>query len=151
MMKKYLTQEGLEKLKKELEHLKNVARKEVALKLKEAISQGDLKENAGYDSAKDEQGFIEARIRELKTIVAQSEVIENKERSKVQIGSVVSLSSSDGAEKFQIVGPEEADILENKISFQSPLGSALLNKKKGDIVKITTPSGKTEYKIVNIE
>ncbi|MDO8601217.1 MAG: transcription elongation factor GreA [bacterium] len=151
MLKKYLTQEGLEKLKKELEHLKNVARKEVATKLKEAISQGDLKENAGYDSAKDEQGFIEGRIRELKGIIANAEVVEKRESNKVQICSCVSLSSNSGEDKFQIVSSEEADILENKISFQSPLGEALLNKKKGDTVKITTPGGKTEYKIINIE
>lgn len=151
MAKKYLTKEGLEKLNKELDHLKNVARKEVAIKLKEAISQGDLKENAGYDSAKDEQGFIEARIRELKGIIGQAEVVEKKESNKVEICSCVSLSSASGEDKFQIVGPEEADIMENKISFKSPLGSALLNKKKGDIVKIITPSGKTEYKIINIE
>ncbi len=150
-MKKYLTQEGLEKLKNELEHLKTTARKEVAIKLKEAISQGDLKENAGYDSAKDEQGFIEGRIRELKGIIANAEVVEKKEGNKVQICSCVSLVSASGQDRFQIVAAEEADILENKISFQSPLGSALLNKKKGDMVKITTPSGKTEYKIVNIE
>lgn len=151
IMKKYLTKEGLEKLQKELEYLKNVARKEVAIKLKEAIAQGDLKENAGYDSAKDEQGFIEARIRELKGIIANAEVVEKKESSKVQICSSVSLSSVNGEDKFQIVSPEEADTLENKISFQSPLGGALLNKKKGDIVKITTPSGKMEYKIIEIE
>lgn len=150
-MAKYLTREGLEKLQKELEHLKNFRRKEVALKLKDAIAQGDLKENAGYDSAKDEQGFIEARIRELKGIIAQAEVVEKKESSRVQICSCVSLSSSGGEDKFQIVSPEEADIMENKISFQSPLGSALLNKKKGDIVKVATPSGKIEYKIINIE
>ena len=151
MPKKYLTQEGLEKFKKELERLKTVARKEVAIKLKEAIAQGDLKENAGYDSAKDEQGFIEARIRELKGIIANAEVIEKKESNKVEICSCVSLSSVHGEDKFQIVAPEEADILENKISFKSPLGEALLNKKKGDVVKINTPSGKTDYKIVNIE
>jgi transcription elongation factor GreA len=150
-MKKYLTREGLEKLQKELEYLKNFRRKEVAIKLKDAIAQGDLKENAGYDSAKDEQGFIEARIRELKGIIAQAEVIEKKESNKVQICSCVSLSSVSGEDKFQVVSPEEADILENKISFQSPLGEALLGKKKGDIVKITTPGGKTEYKIIKIE
>ena len=121
MIKKYLTREGLEKLKKELDYLKNVRRKEVALKLKDAISQGDLRENAGYDTAKDEQGFLEARIRELKGIIGQAEIIEKKESDKVQICSVVSLSSANGEDKFQIVGPEEADIMANKISFQSPL------------------------------
>ena len=149
-MAKYLTQDGLEKLNKELEYLKNTKRKEVAEKLKQAISQGDLKENAGYDAAKDEQGFIEGRIRELKGIIGQAEMIEKKESNKVQIGSLVFLSSNDGEEKFQLVGPEEADILENKISFESPLGKALLNKEKGDIIKVNTPGGKKEYKIEGI-
>ncbi len=149
-MAKYLTKEGLEKLQKELEYLKNTKRKEVAEKLKQAIAQGDLKENAGYDTAKDEQGFLEARIRELKGIIGQAEIIEKKESNKVQMFSVVSLSSPDGEEKFQLVGPEEADIMGNKISFQSPLGEALLNKKKGDIVKVHTPGGKIEYKIIEI-
>ncbi len=150
-MTKYLTKEGLEKLNKELEYLKNIKRKEVAEKLKQAISEGDLKENAGYDAAKDEQGFVEGRIKELEKIIGQAEMIEKKESNKVQIGSFVSLSSNDGEEKFQIVGPEEADILENKISFKSPLGKALLRKKKGDTVKINAPSGKKEYKITEIE
>lgn len=149
-MKKYLTQEGLEKLKKELEYLKNVKRKEVSEKLKQAIGQGDIKENAGYDAAKEEQGFVEGKIRELKAVVAQAEVIEKKENGRVQIGSFISLVFSEGEEKFQLVDPEEADILENKISFKSPLGSALLNKRKGESVKVNAPGGKKEYKIVEI-
>jgi len=149
-MKKYLTLEGLEKFKKELEYLENVKRKEVSEKIGHAASQGDLKENAGYDAAKDEQGFVEGRIRELKGIIAQAEVIEKKETGKVRIGSFVFLNSSEGKEKFQIVGPEEADILNNKISFKSPLGEAILNKKKGDVVRINTPDGKKEYKIEEI-
>jgi len=149
-MKKYLTLEGLEKFKKELEYLENVKRKEVSEKIGHAASQGDLKENADYDAAKDEQGFVEGRIRELKGIIAQAEVIEKKETGKVRIGSFVFLNSSEGKEKFQIVGPEEADILNNKISFKSPLGEAILNKKKGDVVRINTPDGKKEYKIEEI-
>src|SRR3989344_4176973 len=129
-MAKYLTKEGLEKLNKELEYLKNVKRKEVAEKLKDAIAQGDLKENAGYDAAKNEQGFIEARVREIKGIVGQAEVIENKQSDNVQIGSVVILDIDGGQEKFQIVSPEEADALDNKISFKSPLGEALCGKRK---------------------
>ncbi len=149
-MKKYLTLEGLEKFKKELEYLEKVRRREISERIRHAASQGDLKENAGYDAAKEEQGFVEGRIRELKGIIAQAEVIEKKETGKVRIGSFVSLSSSEGKEKFQIVGPEETDILSNKISFKSPLGSALLNKKKGDVMKINTPDGKKEYKITEI-
>jgi len=146
-MKKYLTLEGLEKFKKELEYLEKVKRKEVSERIRHTASQGDLKENAGYDAAKEEHGFVEGRIMELKTIVAQAEVIKKKENGKVQIGSFVFLKSSEGKEKFQIVSQEEADILNNKISFKSPLGEALLNKKKGDIVRINAPDGKKEYKI----
>lgn len=149
-MKKYLTREGLEKFKKELDYLEKVKRKEVSERIRHTASQGDLKENAGYDAAKDEQGFVEGRIRELKTVVAQAEVIGKKENGRVQIGSFVFLNSSEGKEKFQIVGPEETDILNNKISFKSPLGGALLNKKKGDVVRINTPDGKKEYKIEEI-
>jgi len=150
-MTKYLTKEGLEKLKKELEHLETVKRKEVSERIRHTASQGDLKENAGYDAAKEEQGFVEARIRELKSIINQAQVISNKGNDKVQIGCSVLLESTDGKDEFQIVGPEEADILEGKISFKSPLGGALLEKKKGDIIKIETPSGQKEYKIIQIK
>ena len=150
-MTKYLTPEGFEKMKKELEYLEKVKRKEVSEKLKHTASQGDLSENAGYDAAKEEQGFIEGRIKELKEIIAQAEVIEKKESGKVQIGSFVVLNTEEGKNKFQIVSPEEADILKGKLSFESPLGEALLNKKMGDIVKIDTPGGLKEYKIIEIE
>ena len=150
-MVRYLTPEGLEKLKKELEHLKTVKRKEVSKKIEHTAAQGDLKENAGYDAAKEEQGFIEGRIKELSKIIAQADIIEKKEKDKVQIGSTVSIESNDGKDKFQIVGPEEADILEGKISFESPLGEALLGKKKGNSVRINTPGGFKQCKIIEIE
>ena len=150
-MPKYLTPEGFEKMKKELEYLEKVKRKEVSEKIKYTASQGDLSENAGYDAAKEEQGFVEGRIKELKDIIAQAKVIEKKESGNVQIGSFVVLNSEEGKNKFQIVGPEEADILKGKLSFESPLGAALLNKKKGDIVKIDTPGGLKEYKINEIK
>jgi len=150
-MPKYLTPEGFEKMKKELEYLEKVKRKEVSEKIKYTASQGDLSENAGYDAAKEEQGFVEGRIKELKDIIAQAKVIEKKESGNVQIGSFVVLNSEEGKNKFQIVGPEEADILKGKLSFESPLGAALLNKKKEDIVKIDTPGGLKEYKINEIK
>ncbi len=150
-MPKYLTPEGFEKMKKELEYLEKVKRKEVSEKIKYTASQGDLSENAGYDAAKEEQGFVEGRIKELKDIIAQAKVIEKKESGNVQIGSFVVLNSEEGKNKFQIVSPEEADILKGKLSFESPLGAALLNKKKGDIVKIDTPGGLKEYKINEIK
>ena len=138
-------------MKKELEYLEKVKRKEVSEKIKYTASQGDLSENAGYDAAKEEQGFVEGRIKELKDIIAQAKVIEKKESGKVQIGSFVVLNSDEGKNKFQIVSPEEADILKGKLSFESPLGAALLNKKKEDIVKIDTPGGLKEYKINEIK
>jgi len=149
-MARFLTPEGLEKLKKELHYLVDVKRKEVSEKIRHTASQGDLKENAGYDAAKEEQGFVEGRIKELKQILAQAEVISAKNNGKVQLGSEVSLECEGRKEKFQIVGPEESDIIQDKISFKSPLGEALLDKKKGDKVKIKTPEGETEYKITAI-
>ena len=150
-MPRYLTKEGLEKMKKELEYLQNVKRKEVSERIRHTASQGDLKENAAYHMAKDEQGFMEARIRELREIVSQAEVIKKGNKEKVEIGSTVFLESRSGEDKYQIVGPEEADILCGKISFKSPLGEAILGKKKGDTVKIKTGDGLEEYKIVSID
>ena len=150
-MTKYLTQEGLEKLKKELEHLEKVERKEVVKRIGDSAAQGDLKENAGYHAAKEAQSFIEGRIIQLKEIISQARVIGKKEGGGVQIGSVVSLESEGGKEKFQVVEPEEADILSEKISYKSSLGENLLNKKKGDIVEFETPDGVKKYKILSVE
>jgi transcription elongation factor GreA len=150
-MKRLLTKEGLEKLVKELENLEKVKRREVSEKIRHAASYGDLKENASYTEAKEEQGFIEGRIRELKGVISQAEIIEKKAGDLVQVGSHVSLTSKDGKDQFQIVGSEESDVLEGKISFKSSLGLVLLNKKKGDTVKIQTPSGEKEYKIIEVK
>lgn len=150
-MVKYLTPEGLEKLKKELEHLKTVERKEVLKRIKHAAAHGDLKENAGYHAAKEDQGFIEGRIIKLSEVIAQAQIIKKEKNDQVQIGSIVSLESSDGKDKFQVVEPEEADISARKISLKSSLGEALLGKKKGDLVKFDTPDGLKEYKIFAVE
>ncbi|MBI2041740.1 MAG: transcription elongation factor GreA [Candidatus Nealsonbacteria bacterium] len=150
-MAKYLTKEGLEKLKNELEHLEKVERKEVIKRISHAASHGDLKENAGYHAAREDQGFIEGRIADLKKIIDQAKVIEGGEKDKVQAGSIVFLESKDGKDKYQIVEPEEADILTGKISLRSPLGEALLGKKKGDVVKFNASGGAKEYKIINLE
>lgn len=146
-MAKYLTPEGLEKFKKELEHLETVKRKELAEKLNYAISFGDLKENAAYHEAKEAQGFLEGRILELKEIIGSAKLIEENHTGKIQIGSTVTLSSANEKEEYQIVGPEEADIFSGKISHLSPLGKNLLGKAKGQKVTIETPQGKTEYEI----
>lgn len=150
-MAKHLTQEGLEKLKKELEHLKTVDRKEVQLRIRQSAAFGDLKENAGYHAAKNDQSFIEGRILQLEDIISQAQVIEKPKGGGVGIGSVVCLKSKDGDDKYQIVEPEEADILTGKISLKSSLGQALLGKKQGDIVKFQTPGGVQEYKIISVE
>lgn len=150
-MAKYLTPEGLEKIKKELEYLKTTKRKELSEQLRHAISFGDLKENAAYSEAKDAQGFLEGRILELQKIVSEAKVIEKKNTGKVQVGSEVSLKSTRGEDKFQIVEPEEADIMQNRLSKTSPLGKLLLGKTKGDKVKISMGEEKTEYEITNIK
>lgn len=150
-MTKYLTQEGLEKLKKELENLEKVERREVSKSLEEAIAQGDLSENAGYEVAKERQAFVESRISELKDVIAQVNIIEKTNSKNIGVGSFVALESEKESQEYQIVGSEEADILEGKISFESPLGKAILNKKKGDVVKFETPDGQKEYKIVEVK
>ena len=151
IMVKYLTLEGLEKLKKELEYLEKVERKEVIKRIRDSAAHGDLKENAGYHAAKEDQSFIEGRIIQLKEIISQAKVVGKKKGGVVKIGSVVSLESKDGKEKFQVVEPEEADILSGKISHKSSLGGILLNKKKGDTVEFEIPDGVKKCKILEIE
>jgi transcription elongation factor GreA len=150
-MVKYFTAQGLEKLKKELDYLERVKRKEVAERLRHTAAQGDLKENAGYHAAKEQQGFVEGRIKELKEIISQAKIIEKKKGDQVQIGSFVCLESDEGEETFQLVGPEEADISQGKISFKSPLGEAIFRKKKGEVIEIDVPDGKKKYEIIEIK
>lgn len=153
MKKKYLlTKKGLEKLKKELKYLKKVKRKEIAERLKQTASFGDLSENAAYQEAKEAQAFIEGKILELEKIIALAEIIKPKRNGKIEIGSKVSLKLLESGEEFnfQIVGEAEADPLSGKISYKSPLGKKLLGKREGDLVKIETELGKKEYKILKI-
>lgn len=150
-MTKYLTPEGLENLKKELDYLENVKRRQLAEQLKYAISFGDLKENAAYHQAKDAQAFLEGRVLELKQIIAQARVVENKTTDKVGIGSTVILNSANQQDKFIIVDPQEADVLSGKISFESPLGKKLMGKARGAKVILEVPRGKIEYTIVEIK
>ena len=151
-MQKYLTPEGLEKFKKELDELKDVKRKEIARRLKEAISFGDLSENAAYHEAKEAQGFLEGRILELEEIIRNAVVISGqKKKELVQIGSLVTLKIDGKKEKFQIIAPEESNPFQGKISYQSPLGKAILNRKNSEKFEVSTPEGKKEYKILKIE
>ncbi|MFA5432011.1 MAG: transcription elongation factor GreA [Candidatus Paceibacterota bacterium] len=152
MDSKYLTQEGLDKLKKELEYLKKEGRIEVAEELKEAISFGDLSENAAYDEAKDNQAAIEGKILDLERLISSAIVIKDNENTGwVQIGSYVTVKQGNDEERYHVVGEEEANPMEGMVSFKSPLGSALMNKPKGAEVEIKTPKGSLKYKILKIE
>lgn len=151
-----VTKEGLSKLKDELKHYKEVRRKEVAQRLKEAISYGDLSENSEYEEAKNEQAFVEGRIIELEKMVDNAQIIiEGKVADKVvQIGATVTVqnvSENDEPETYTIVGSTEADPMEQKISNESPIGAALLGKGKNDVVKVRVPAGTYEYKILKVK
>ena len=148
----YITQEGLEKLKEELHELKTVRRFEVAKRIEKAKEMGDLSENAEYADAKDEMAFIEGRILELENSIARAVIIEeNKNKDKVTIGSKVTIKC-DGVEKiYTIVGSNEADPVRGFISNETPLGSALLYKKKGDEFEVKTPKGLMKCKVLKIE
>ena len=152
MSDKYLTQEGLDKLKKELEYLRKEGRIEVAEQLKEAISFGDLSENAAYDEAKENQANIEGKILELERLISSAKVIKDNENTGwVQIGSYVTIKDGGAEERYHVVGEDEANPMENRISFKSPLGQALMNKPKDAEVEIKTPKGSLKYKILKIE
>ena len=150
-----VTKEGLKKLKEELEHLEKVRRGEVAQRLKEAISYGDLSENSEYEEAKNEQAFVEGRVLELQRKIKNAKIISEKEgkAKDVNIGSTVTirnLSEEEGEETYTIVGATEADPFDFKISNESPIGKALLSHVKGDTVKVPTPSGIIDYEIVKV-
>ena len=153
--KNLLTYKGLKELEDELQELKVVKRKEVAQKIKEAREQGDLSENAEYDAAKDEQRDIEARIEELEKILKNAEVIDEDEvdLDKINVGCTVSLYDVEFDEKvtYQIVGSTEADILNNKISNESPIGKALIGSKIGQTVDVEGPDGTCKFKILEIK
>ncbi|MCQ2522622.1 MAG: transcription elongation factor GreA [Lachnospiraceae bacterium] len=152
-----ITKEGLAKYEEELAYLKNVRRKEVSQKIKEAREQGDLSENAEYDAAKDEQGHIEDRITEIEEILANAEVVENAKTSgknaKVDFGSTVTVEDMEFNETivFHIKGTNESDSLNNIISDQSPLGKALIGAGKGDVVEVEAPVGTLKYKVLEIK
>jgi len=151
-VEKCVTAEGLEKLKKELEYLKTVKRKEIAERLEKCISFGDLAENSEYHETKEAQGFLEGRILELEDIVNNAVIVPEEATNKfAQVGSTVLVKAGPNTEEFKIVGAEETNPLEGKISVDSPLGKALLHQPKGVMVEIATPEGKVHYKIVKIE
>ncbi len=148
-----LTEAGIQKLKEELETLTKVRRKEVAQKIKEAKEQGDLSENAEYAAAKEEQGLIEARIAELEHSVKTAQVVENGEagKGKITLGSTVTIATGTTKLTYEIVGTNEADPLNKKISNESPLGQALMGKKEGDAVSYSTPAGSVSATIEKVQ
>ena len=150
-----LTREGMEQLKLELDDLKNVKRKELAARLKLALSYGDLKENSEYHSAKNDQSFLETRIKQLTQMINKARVadLDSLDTSKVHVGSVVTLNDVEFSEKLQyrVVGPAEADVLENKISYESPLGKSLMGKSVGDMISVIAPVGVIQYELLEIK
>ena len=149
----YLTPEGEAKLKAELQELKGTKREELSKRLRSAIQMGDLSENADYHKAKEDQGFLEGRIQEIEAILRNTIIIE-KTQSKgvVFIGSHVTIQEGGSElETYHLVGPTEADPRNGKISHESPIGRALMDKKVGEIAEAETPGGKIKFKIIKIE
>ena len=148
----YLTQEGLDELKKELDELILVKRPEVINALKDARAQGDLSENAEYDAARTDQAIVESRIKELETMLERAVVITKVDTDVVSIGSKVTLQYIDDndTEEYSIVGSSEADPFTNKISNESPIAKAIMGLKIGSVVSVDSPNGKYDVKILAI-
>lgn len=147
----YLTSKGLGELQSELQDLKDIKRREVTTKIQKAREYGDLSENSEYDAAREEQAMIEGRIVELENMLKNAAIIEDlEEKGQVMIGSKVKVEMDGKVDEFIIVGKVEADPMKKKISNESPVGSALLGAKRGDIVEITTPAYTYKCKILEI-
>jgi len=156
MEKEPITSQGLTKIKKELEELKNIKRPKIIEAIAEARGHGDLKENAEYHAAKEEQSKIEGRIIEINDLIARANVIdvtqlENK--GNVIFGATISLVDLNNKEKktYKVVGKDEADITKNYIYFRSPVGKALIGKNKGDLVVVNAPSGEKNFEIIEVK
>lgn len=155
MTTNFLTKEGFQKLQEELDHLRTAKRQEVAERLHEAMEGGELIENAEYEAAKNEQAFVEGRIQELDLLLATAQIIEEngkpKKNDAIQVGSKVTIKEGNfEAETFTIVGAAEANPREGKISNESPIGKAILSHKLGDVVKVETPGGTYNVKIIKV-
>lgn len=149
-----LTEEGLAKVKEELEQYRTKRRQDVANRLKDAIAQGDLSENAEYDAAKEEQAFVESRIMSLENMVRNAKIIDQDIQNKhfVSVGAKVTIQEiPDGEEEtYTIVGSAESDPISGKISNESPIGAELIGKREGETIKVPAPSGTLEFKIISI-
>ena len=148
----YLTEEGLEEIKKELEELKLVKRPEIINALKDARAQGDLSENAEYDAARSEQAIVESRIKDLEVMLERAVVIKKVDTDVVSIGTKVTLEYIDDedTEEYSIVGSQEADPFTNKISNESPIAKAIMGLKVGDVAHVSSPNGQYDVKILKI-
>lgn len=150
----YLTNDGLQRLQAELNYLKTTARDQLAKRLRTAIQQGDLSENADYIAAKEEQGFLEGRIMELEQIIRNVVIIDESQRNRdvVDIGASITIQEGNfPVETYQLVGPQEADPANGRISHESPIGKAMIGKRSGDEFLVSTPNGTIHFKIVKIE
>jgi transcription elongation factor GreA len=150
----YLTAEGKNRLKAELEELKGPARNELAKRLRAAIQMGDLSENADYHKAKEDQAFLEGRIQEMEYLLKNATIIEDTDRPKgqVAVGATVTVQEEDfEPETYYLVGAKEADPRNGRISNESPIGRALIGNKVGDVVSVQTPGGELRLKILKIE
>ncbi len=149
-----MTQEGLDTLKKRLEYLKTVKRYEVAARIKTAREYGDLSENAEYDEAKSEQGFVEGEISELEAKIKKVKVIDDNDihTEDVGVGSIVKVKDLEfgDTEEYKIVGSAESDITQNKLSNESPVGRGLIGAKVGQVVTIPIPDGEVQYEVLDI-
>ena len=149
-----MTYEGVKKLEEELEYLKTVKRKEITEKIKVALGYGDLSENSEYDEAKNDQAFTEGRILQLENMLKNAVVVDESEipKDKVSVGSIVKVMDYDFEEEveYTIVGSAEADPMNFKISNESPVGSALVGKKVGDIVEVAVPDGVNKFEVLGI-
>ena len=156
MEKEPITPQGLEKIKKELEELKNIKRPKIIEAISEARGHGDLKENAEYHAAKEEQSKIEGKIVQINDLIARANVVDVtklEKKDNVIFGSTVSLVDLDNQEKktYKIVGKDEADLTKNYIYFRSPIGKALIGKSKKNLVTVSTPSGEKNFEITEIK
>jgi len=156
MNKEPITLQGLDKLKKELEELKNVKRPKIVEAIAEARGHGDLKENAEYHAAKEEQSKIEGRIIEIGDLIARANVVDItkiEKKDTVIFGSTVFLLDLENNKKktYKIVGKDEADLTKNYIYFKSPIGKALIGKKKNEFITVTTPSGEKNFEITDVK
>lgn len=149
----YLTKEGYEEIKEELNYLINVRRPENINAIKEARALGDLSENADYDAARNEQAELEDRIKKLQAVIENVTIIEEVSNDKVGVGNTVTIAyvdDEDDTDQYKIVGSQEADPFESKISNESPIAKALMGHKVGDVVSVESPNGSYEIKVIEI-